>query len=270
MQSAPYPYTFVFLCYVTVLVSVRGFCRAIAWLQPRVGKAGELAPLLHCVALVALVNQLGFVAGRTTNDHQLKILLKIEAFGSPVDAVIDSAGGAMFSNHGSYYYYHGDAHREMFRDYFEQQLQLDYRRSQALFWIRDTRSGKLPESVRDYLESHYVQGDGDLHALGFKEALTQQAGRTRTIDVIREGNYFVHRVVVIDQIGALLPVREARPSDLLIDGAPLKRDRIWLDAGSHKVTLRPYSAGYVISPMPAPFFVSQRGGPHYSMMFEYK
>jgi hypothetical protein len=270
MQAAPYPYTFFFLCYATVLVSVRGFARAIEWLQPRIGKAGVLAPLLHCLAVLALVDQLDFVAGRTTNEHQLRVLQKIEAFGSPAEAVIDNAGGAMFSNHASYYYYHGDAHREMFKDYFEEQLLLDYKRSQALFWIRDMRSRKLPQPVRDYLESHYVRADGDLHVLGFREAPTQQARRTRTIDVIRPGNYFVHRVVVVDHTGALEPLREARPGDVLIDGRPLKSDSVWLEAKSYEITLRRYSAGYVISPMPASFFVSAQRGLHYSMMFEYE
>jgi hypothetical protein len=216
------------------------------------------------------VDQLGFVAGRTTNDHQLKILLKIEKFGSPSDAVIDSAGGAMFSKHASYYYYHGDAHREMFRDYFQEQLHLDYRRSEALFWIRDKRSWKLPEPVRDYLESHYVRGDGDLHVLGFKEAPTQQARRKRTIDVIRAGYYFIHRFVVIDYAGAPLPLREAQTNDLLIGGRPLQADGIWLEARSYEVTLRPNSAGYVISLMPASFFAREQTNLHYSMMFEYK
>jgi hypothetical protein len=264
MQAAPYPYTFVFLCYATVLVSVRGFGRSVAWLQARMGKAQPLAPLVYGVALLALANQLGFVAGRTTNDHQLEILRKIEKFGSPSDAVIDSAGGAMFSKHGSYYYYHGDAHREMFRDYFEQQLPLDYRRSKALFWIRDSRSMKLPRSVRDYLDTHYVSGGGDLHVLGFKGVPSQQAPRTRTIDVIRSGEYYIHRT------GPSALVRRARISDLLIDGRPLEVGKVQLEERPYEITLRPGSAGYVISPMPAVFFMGARTGLHYSMMFEYK
>ena len=264
MMAAPYPYTFVFLCYMAVLVSVRGFCRAVAWLGPRMPKARGLTPLLHCIALVVLADQLAFVADRTTNDHQLKILRRIEMFGSSSDAVIDNAGGAMFSEHGSYYYYHGDAHREMFRDYFEQQLVLDYRRSQALFWIRDLRSRRLPKSVQDYLESHYIDAGGDLHVLGFEAAPTQQAQKTQTIDVIRSSDYFIHR------IGPRALLGRARPSDLQIDGRTLKAGKIRLEAGSHEITLWPYSAGYVITPMPAAFFMSGPADLEYSMMFEYR
>ena len=118
--------------------------------------------------------------------------------------------------------------------------------------------------MRDYLESHYVRADGDLYVLGFKEAPTRRAPRTRTIDVIREGDYFIQRS------GPPALLRRARASDLLIDGRPLEAARIPLEARSYEITLKPDSAGYRISPMPAAFFVSGPSRLHYSMMFEYK
>ena len=171
----------------------------------------------------------------------------------------------MFSPHASYYYYHGNAHRQMFRDYFTKQLVDDYRGSQALFWIWDNRYRRLPRPPRRYLESHYVHGGDGLHALGTRTPAT--AGRAHGIvfDVVRPGNYRVFP-------SGRGPARSAtsRDHDLAIDGQPLLGDRIHLEAGEHRIDVLPGSPEYIVSLVDPAFFDADPGPPRYSMMFEYR
>jgi hypothetical protein len=248
LMVAPYPYNFVFLCWVVAITAARGLGDLVGLLTARSPALAVPAPLLYLLAVPVLANQLGYVAGSVTNEHQLATLSKIEQFGEPGDAVIDNAGGAMFSEDGSYYFHHGAAHRVMFRDYFETQLILDYRDSRALFWIPDFRTKQLPQPTQHYLESHYIRGDGDLHVLGFETPKTGPEAATQTIEVIRAGDYYIHRA------NPPPPGRPARETDLLLDGAPLRQNRLFLHEREYTVTARPHSPRYLITPVKSSFF----------------
>jgi hypothetical protein len=274
---APYPYNFVLLCWAVAIAAARGLGQLIDGIASRAPKLAGPAPLLYLLAVPVLLNQLGYISSYVTNEHQLETLAKIEKYSSPGDAVIDNAGGAMFSRDASYYFHHGAAHRVMFRDYFETQLIRDYRDSRALFWIRDLRTKQLPLPTQDYLESHYIRGDADLYVLGFETPKTGSEPETQVIDVIRAGDYHVHR--------ANPPPggRRHRATDLLLDGAPLRQRIVAFDEREYTVTVLPHSPKYLITPVDSAFF--SVGGhtdadddfehagdgrrPHYSITFQH-
>ena len=81
--------------------------------------------------------------------------------------------------------------------------------------------------------------------------------------MIREGDYFVLR-------GPPKLVGRAENPDLRIDGEPVSGHKIHLEERRYEVSLLPESSGYVISPMPAEFFMGPRTALRYSMNFQYK
>jgi hypothetical protein len=263
---APYPYNFVFLCWVVVLAGVRGFTQAVAWVRERFPVFQDAAPLLFLLPLAAVPMQVRFVAETISNDHQLALLRRIDDYGERDDAVIDSAGGAMFSPHASYYWYHGNAHRKMFHDYFEKDLIDDYRRSGALFWIRDMRSNKLPKATRDYLQSHYVRGSGDLHVLGIRTPATDDAPQAIEFDVVRSGEYRFHRT----GRGLSPGTTGSAETEIRVDGQALEAGAVFLDVGPHRIVVAPHAPSYIVAPVDGAFFEPRPGPPHYSMMFQYR
>ena len=146
----------------------------------------------------------------------------------------------------------------------------------ALFWISDMRTKELPEATQDYLSSHYTRGDRDLHVLGFDTEATTTEPRTTTIDVIRAGNYYLHRVN--------RPPRErpSRRTDILLDGEPVHTNQIFLKERKYALTVLPHSPRYVVTPVETSFFslgkkieaeaagieLDEEKRPHYSMMFQ--
>ncbi len=265
LHSSPYPYNFVFLCWIVAVAAVRGFALFVKALEDRVPDLRDAGALLYLLPLALLSSQLGFVSDTSTNEHQLRVLAKIENYGEPADAVIDNAGGAMFSPDATYYFHHGAAHREIFRDYFETKLIDDYRRSQALFWIWDPRFRGLPKPVRDYLQLHYVDGGDSLHVLGVRTPSTDQESQRFVFDVVRPGEYHVHPA-------GRVPRRSeaARGHDLVFDGSPLVGDRILLGLGEHVVEVLPGSPGYLVTSVDPSFFDANPGSGRYTMMFEYR
>lgn len=258
---APYPYNFVLPCWLAGLAAVRGFANAVERAARRPGRFRSWAPVAYLLPLLVCADQLRFVQGRTSNDHQLQLLSRIERFGDRHATVIDNAGGAMFSPHASYYWYSGDAHRRLFADYFEDRLVDDYRDSAALFWIRDLRSDSMPVPVRDYLRSHYVSDGSSLFALGFQVPETEGfRGRAR-IDVVRPGVYHVHP--------SAPRKRPDRAYDLRIGGRPVVGNRIELPAGEHGLEALPWSPGYMISLLPPSFFDFEPSPHPHTLMFEY-
>ena len=257
--TAPYPYNFVFPCWLVSVAAVRGFRIAVRALADRAPALAPVAPLLFLIPLVALLVQVRFVGGTTSNAHQLAVLRKIEAHGGRDATVIDSAGGAMFSPHASYYWYHGDAHRKMFRGYFESELARDYARSAALFWIRDARYRNLPRPVRDFLQRHYVHGGDGLHVLGARTPATGHAARDVELAIVRPGTYRFH------------PTRAGHRAeeDLRLNGVPPRGARLRLEAGVHTIRVEPGAPAYVVTPVAASFFDADPAPPRYSMMFEY-
>jgi hypothetical protein len=270
LMRAQYPYNYVYAGYLLVVCAVRGYAFVLERFRPGRGRVVALWPLLYLVPLAVLPDQLGFVANTSSNEHQLRLLQKIEAFTAEDDAVIDGAGGALFRKHGSYYWYHGGAHRKMFREYFAEELIQDYRRSRALFWIRDFRQRKLPKPVKAYFSRHYVHADGDLYALGFVTPPTRDEAAVQIVDVIRAGDHHVLTVEVTPRGGRIAGSRRPGSSGLAIDGVEVPGGRVHLDVGRHRVEVGPHSTGYVVSPLPPQVFERriQRGKPH-SSLFEY-
>lgn len=258
-----YPYNYVAPVLVSGLLAVRGF----ALLAERVplGRFAILRPLLYTAPLLLLPQQLAFTDGRTGNAHQLHVLRKIERFTEPGDVVIDGAGGAMFRDHASYYWYHGDAHRRMFADYFAGPLVEDYRRSRAPFWIRDFRLWKLPKSVQEYFLSHYVSADGALHALGFATPPSDEEPVEVTIDVISPGLYHVYPAPggrVAEHGGA---------AGLRVDGVSVEDAPVRLSEGRHRVTVDIGAPPHVITPHSRSVFLQrfEINRPH-APLFEYR
>lgn len=260
LVAGRYPYNYVFLCQAVTLCSVRG----IAWAaEPLRRRLGALHPLLYLLPLALLPDQLAFAGGRSSNEHQLRLLEKVERFTGPDDVVIDSAGGALFRPHASYYWYHGLAHREMFADYFDGELVEDYRRSAAPLWIEDGRLHQLPEAVLDYFRSHYVRADGSLHALGFLLPETDR-GRAQQleIDVIRAGEYQI--------LPLARPLQGGRSGGIAIDGSRVEGTSVRLEPGRHRVTVLPNTPPTVVSLLPRVFFQDKvTGNADHSLLFEY-
>jgi hypothetical protein len=229
-----------------------------------------LKPVLYLLPLMLLPDQLGYVEGRTSNRHQLQLLQKIEAFSDDGDAVIDGAGGALFRPHGSYYWYHGGAHRKMFREYFGSRLVQDYRDSRALFWIHDFRQRKLPTRVQHYFSRHYVHADGELYALGFTTPATGNRAVTRGVDVVREGTYYVHTAADSPRGRVVRGVAPGEASGLKVDGAPIRGGAVHLAAGKHRIEIPPRSPRHLITPLPvAAFAPSIAEGLEHSPLFEF-
>lgn len=259
-----FPYNFVVPCLLACLLAVRGHASGVAWFSARGPRARAMAPLLYLAPLLVIPDQLSFAEGRTSNAHQLHVLAKIERFTQRGDAVIDDAGGALFREHASHYYYHGPAHRAVLADYFENELLRDYRESQALFWIRDFRLKKLPTEVRDYFRDHYVRADGWLYALGVVTAASGDAPTRRELDIIRPGTYYAYPApggVVADRGVA---------AGVTIDGVAVGEQGVRLEPGMHPLVVSADAPPVLVTPLPRAAFQDRfpRMRP-YAMLFEY-
>jgi hypothetical protein len=254
LMQTQYPYNFVYTGFLVLICAIRGFAAVVERLRPRAGLGAAVWPALYLLPLAVLPDQLAFIENTSSNQHQLALLKKVEDYSSADDAVIDGSGGALFRKHGSYYWYHGSAHRRMFRDYFESELVRDYRDSRAIFWIRDLRQRKLPKAVTDYFSDHYVHVDGDLYALGFETAATESEGASRQIEVIRSGDYFVLTAEPSSLGRVVESTRVGEQAALRIDGREVAGGRIHLDEGAHRVDVQPDAPAYIVSPLPAKAF----------------
>ena len=268
LMLAPYPYNFVFLCWVVALAAVRGFVGAIGRLRERVPSLANLAPLLYLLPLTVLGIQLDFVEGTTSNAHQIKVLQKIEEHGAPDDAVIDNQGGAMFNPDASYYFHHGSAHRKMFSDYMLHSLVADYRESRALFWIRDTRFKALPGRVQNYLVRNYVhggEGGEGIYVLGMHTPETGTESAVVYFDAVRSSDYWFHRA----KGSGAGSIDVSQLSGVNVDDRPVSRNPLPLDEGVHLIEIPPNSPGYIVTPVEATFFDPNPGPALYVMFFEY-
>lgn len=268
--KAPFPYNFVLLSQLVAICAVRGYCAAVRGLDGRHGRFGALVPALYLLPLALLPGQLGFVAGRSSNEYQLQVLRLIEQHTGPDEVVIDSAGGALFRPHRGYYWYQGRAHIEMFDDYFTNDFVSDLRDTEALLWIQSLRFRQLPPEAKQYLRRHYTRLHGELNVLGFAIRSTATGEEeVHTFDVVREGEYYVsvHPGKGVEKVrGRKSPWRE----DLLLDGAPLKESSVFLAKGAHSVSIRPDSPAYRFSFLPRSAFGDLRRGPHHTPLFEYE
>lgn len=270
LQKAQYPYDYVLPCFAVVLCAIRGFAQLLEPVGTRDSLSRRVRPAFYLLPLLVLPNQLGFLSHTSSNQHQLRILNEIEAFSGEDDVVIDGAGGALFRDHASYYWQHGEAHRRIFADDFARDLLEDYRRSRALFWIDDFRQRKLPFPIREFFRRHYIEADGSLYALGFQTPPTEEDRRELEIDVIRAGSYFVIAILPPAERSGREggPLLEGR---LWIDSEPVRETRLHLEEGPHRVTVAPHSPPYVISPLPPAVFEHRVGRklPH-APLFEYE
>jgi hypothetical protein len=268
LARAQYPYNYIFVSIVVGLCAVRGCILVVEWIPLRSRRAASMRPLLYLAPLLLLPDQLGFLDRASGNGSQLTLLRKIEAFSREDDAVIDDAGGALFRPHGSYFWYHGKAHQQIFADYFERELVKDYRRSRALFWIADFRLRELPQSVRDFWARHYVRADRNLYTLGFVTPRTGDAPSQVEIDVIREGDYHVHPAPAI---AARRGGRGEAPARLRIDGREVASGTVHLGEGPHRIAVPPGSPPMVLSLLPPEGFEPWVTGPgHHMRLFEYR
>ena len=247
----------VLTAFLVGLLAARGFSLAVKRFchASRVGRAADFAPLLYLLALAILPSQLGFVSDTTSNRHQLELLAKIERFSGEDDVVIDNSGGALFRDHGSYFYHHGQAHRAMFEEYFSEQLVDDYRRSQALLWIIDYRLLDLPETVQAYFMELYLRVDGSLFALGFQSPRSRGAELGTDIDVIKSGDYFVFAAPERLSKRPVALESPERAFDLRVDGEPVLGDRVHLEVGAHRVTTLAGAPAYFLSLVPPDAFL---------------
>ena len=278
LLKAQYPYNYVLLCLLVAFCAVRGWALLVQRWQPAGALLNRAKPLFYLFPVLLIPDQLGFVAHATSNEHQLAILSKIERFSGDSDVVIDNSGGALFRPHGSYYYQHGDAHRDMFSDYFEHQLVEDYRRSQGLLWIIDYRLLDLPPSVHQYFLDHYVRVDGSLFALGFQTPRTHEVPLLVEREVIRPGDYFVFPAPVRLRAESRNKRSEDREFDLEIDGVPVTTQKIRLDEGIHRIEVLPDAPAYFVTAVsPEAFLLSEEdrfareldGAKAYQLLFEY-
>jgi len=270
LARAQYPYNYVLLADLVALCAARGFAQVVEALPRRPAFARALRPLLYLLPLAVLPDQYAFLARASSNKPQLDLLRKIETFSSEDDAVIDNAGGALFRNHGSYYFHHGRAHQRMFADYFARGLIADYRRSQALFWIADFRLGDLPRNVRRFWSRHYIPVDRDLYTLGFATPRTSDAPVELEIDVIRAGDYHIHaaRTVAPD---APPPAGGGARGRLQIESREIRGGTVHLEARRYRITVLPGSAPMFLSLLPPEAFepwVSGTG--HHTRLFEFR
>jgi hypothetical protein len=273
-MKAQYPYNYVFPCLVAVLIAVRGFAAVIERIPLR-GGLEAARPLAYLLPLLLVPSQLGFIADRSGNAYQRHVWNLVERYTDEGDVVIDSAGAALFRDHASYYWQHGDAHRVMFADYFAGPLVDDYRASRAPLWIRDFRLEKLPPPVRAYLESHYVRAQGKLYALGFTASAEGDAPASARLDVVREGDYFVFPLLRQPGERPGPGSTLARPSGISIDAKAVTDERVHLAEGLHRVVVEPGAPEYAISFLPPELFerrpAARRGSgfQRMSRLFEY-
>jgi len=270
LMQTQYPYNFVYPGFLLLICAIRGFAALVERIRPPAGLGAALWSLLYLLPLGILPDQLDFVANTSNNRYQLALLKKVEDYSSAADAVIDGSGGALFRRHGSYYWYHGSAHRRMFRSYFETELVRDYRDSRALFWIHDLRQRKLPKSVIQYFSDHYVHVDGDLYALGFETAVANPDAAEREIELIRSGDYFVLTAEPSGRGRIVTATRVGEPTAIRLDGREVMGGRIHLEAGSHRIDVKPGAPAYIVSPLPAEAF-EPRIPPHrtHTPLFEF-
>jgi hypothetical protein len=269
LVRAPFPYNFVLVCWLIAVAAVRGYCALVRRLADRPdagGRRAALAPLLYWIPLAVLPQQIGFVAGTSTLDGQLRLLEQIERHSGPDEVVIDSAGSALFRPDRGYYWYHGRAHVRMFPDWFEQRLVPEMRQSRALFWIRTLRFDLLPEPARRYLLTHYVPFFGDLHVLGFTTRATAPGERLAgRIEIVRGGRYFAA------QVGGGDPAAGGPPGDSVrIDGLPVGEAGIELAAGLHEVEIAPGSPAWRFSYLPAGSAEGPAPTEPHTRLFEYR
>jgi hypothetical protein len=262
---AQYPYNYVLAGWLIVVCAARGYDDLLQRLPWR-GALRSARPLLYLAPLLLLPEQLGFVSRAAGNEGQLRLMRKIERFTGERDAVIDGAGGALFRPHASYFYYHGGAQRQLFADYFARELVEDYRRSRALFWIRDVRLRSLPEVVQRYFRDHYVRADGDLYALGFAIPSTSEQPRVLEVDVVRAGEYRVIRAPGASASEG----KGGSEATLAIGGRPLEGGAVLLDVGRYRVEISARSPALILTPLPEEVFDPQvSGGTVYSPLLDY-
>jgi hypothetical protein len=175
----------------------------------------------------------------------------------------------MFLDHGSYYWYYGDAHKVMFADYFRRDLVSDYRRSRALFWIIDFRLKRLPRSVYDFQRRHYVKADRGLFTLGFTTPAASGTSRQFEIDVIRAGDYYVHPAPAAagEESGKIEPEDHG---GLVIDGRRVSGGALRLDEKRYLITVMPDTPAMILSLLPPEAFEQRVFGTRpYSPLFQY-
>jgi hypothetical protein len=269
VANAQYPYNYVFIGYAVALCAVRGYSLVVERLRLS-GRPGQaIRPLLYLAPLVLLPDQMDFLSRASSNEQQMNMMQKIETFSSRDDAVIDGAGGAMFRNHASYYWYYGDAHKVMFSDYFRRDLVEDYRRSKALFWIIDFRLKKLPWRVHDFQRRHYIQADRGLFTLGFVTPATSEALQTFEIDVIRAGVYYVHPAPAAAEEERRNIEAEDR-GGLLIEGRRVSGGSVRLSEKRHRIEVLPHTPPMILSLLPPEAFERRVfGNLPYSPLFRY-
>ena len=266
---APFPYNFVLITYLLGICAVRGYCELVRRLRPEEGTSSLAWPLLYLAPLALLPNQLGYLSGTSNNEYQLEVLRKIEAYTGEDDVVIDSAGGALFRPHRSYYWYQGKAHIQMFDDYWEKQFVPDLRASRAPFWIRSIRFVQLPRSAKQYARSHYVPFHEELYVLGFTTPETPADEReTVEIDIVREGDYYISRNR--GKKGSKpRPGRQPWTRDLRLDAAEISGARVHLKEGIHTITVAAGAPSYRFSYLPPSAFGPPPFGRHHTPMFEF-
>ncbi len=268
---APYPYNFVCLSFLLCICAVRGYTSIIDLAWPDGPSWRAVRPLLFLLPVAAIFQQLAFVAGTTTNAHQLNLLEKIEQHTTPDDTVIDDAGGALFRPDRGYYWYHSIAHVRLPGDYFSKQVIEDMRASRAPFWIYDMRFNILPPPARRYLVEHYIHVDSSLFGLGFRiQGASGQAEHKTKIDVIRAGEYWVSLDTRWSGTRYVRGREAPWQEDLLLDGKPIESNPFFLEEGVYEVTALPRSPGYKISYFPAAVFGEVGGGLPHAMLFEYE
>ena len=250
--QAKYPYDFVLLAMLLVLVAIRGYGAAMTRVAALGGWRRWAVPVLWLLPLGVLTEQLGYVAHISTNAHQLRLLEKVDRWSGPGDPVVDGAGGAFLRLHASYYWYHGAAHRQIYRDYFERELAGDYRESEALFRIDDFRQQALPPPVRRYFERHYIPLDGPLHVLGFRLPSGGAEGRAVVLDVVRAGSYWW----IPSQDGAA--------------GSPTDPEPLGLEVGARRLEIPPGRPASVLAAVPPEAFTPTYRSPlRFSPLFEF-
>ena len=223
----------------------------------------------YLLPLLVLPDQIDFVSHTSSNALQLELLNKIQQYSSESDEVIDNAGGGLFRNHASYWFHHGEFHRELYRKQFRTKLLREYRASRARFWIKDFRSKRLPARAREYLERHYVRMDGDLHVLGFRIPAYSPERSVLEIDVVSEAEYFLFPADVRQGRGD-----RTRATGIWLDGSQVRSNSVRLTEGLHSVQLEPGSRDSLLSILPPEAFSSRAheldwSRLHHSRLFEY-
>jgi hypothetical protein len=265
--KAPFPYNFVLASFLVGVCAVRGYTEALRYLARSWPRLEHVTALGYLIPLLLIPTQLGFVRRTTTNESQLETLRLIEAHTTAEDIVIDNEGGALFRPHRSYYWYHGMAHVQMFRDYYEHAFVEDLRASRAIFWLNTLRTGQLPAAPRRYLESHYVRVHGDLYVLGFElsPSLADHPPQ-QTLDVVRAGDYFLGCATTAAALPAAPSGAESR---WLIDGELINGGSIHLDPGLHRVESEAPAPGCRLTYLPGAAFHDPDDVGRHAPLFEY-